>query len=88
MFRFVSDIHHIWCDPGVNISRCIILIHREQRGGSHDADIDKRLQTATSDLLQVAQVSDQAKARLLGKTKSGYLPWSRDMRGHFAMILR
>jgi len=42
--------------------------YREQRGGSHDAGIDKTLQTATSDLLQVAQVSNQAKAQLLGKT--------------------
>jgi hypothetical protein len=41
--------------------------HREQRGGSHDADIGKRLQTVMPDLLQASEVSDQAKARLRGK---------------------
>jgi len=38
-----------------------ILNHREWRGGSHDADIGRRLQTTTPELLQAPKVRDQIK---------------------------
>src|SRR5450830_1574392 len=43
------------------------LNYREQRGGSHDADIGKRLQAAMPKLLQAPEVNDQARAWLRGK---------------------